>query len=528
MRLPIWLLTSLLLVSACATEQNKETLHLDLATEHQTIHSFGASDAWRVQFVGANWPEDKKEKMAEWLFSKEMDDLGQPLGIGLSLWRFNLGAGSMDQGAHSDINHPWRKAESFLNPDGSYDWTKQQGQQWFLQKAKQYGVEHRLAFINSPPVYLTLNGQAYSDSNRTQINLQEGKMKAYAKYLSDICAHFESMDLGFDYLSPANEPQWDWSTPSQEGTPATNANIYQLTHLLNKELVQRQLPVQLTVPEAAEYNFLYQFEEKHPGVSNQFKNFWEKDAPFYLGNMERVAPLFAAHGYFTTWPVEKLIKSRQAVGKTIANSPQAVDFWQSEFCILEDNEDIGSGHGRDLEMPTALYVARVIHFDLVLAQAASWQWWTALSQVDYKDGLIYLDKGNNGITDQNHPDNEALKNDGNFHDSKLLWALGNYSRFVRPGMVRINSITEHMEDPYEAASALMVSAYKNDKRKEVVVVAVNYSETSHALELKSNTDFLAEVKTYTTSKDYNLAYQPANINRLEVPAQSIKTFLLQY
>lgn len=528
MRRPIWLLFSLLLVSACATKPNFKTLHLDLNTEYQTIHSFGASDAWRVQFVGSQWPQDKKEKMAEWLFSKEFNKQGDPLGIGLSLWRFNLGAGSMDQGTNSNINHPWRKAESFLNPDGTFNWEKQKGQQWFLHKAKQYGVEHRLAFVNSPPVYYTLNGQAYSAPNRTEINLQSEKMEAYARYLAEICTHFEEIGLGFDYLSPANEPQWDWSKPSQEGTPATNANLYQLTYLLNKELQERQLPVKLTVPEAAEYNFLYQFEEKYPGVSNQFKNFWEKDAPFFLGHMDQVAPVFAAHGYFTTWPVEKLIKSRQAVGKTITNSSQAVDFWQSEFCILEDNDDIGGGHGRDLEMPTALYVARVIHFDLVLAQASSWQWWTALSQVDYKDGLIYLDKGNNGITDHNDPENEALKSDGNFHDSKLLWGLGNYSRFVRPGMVRIKSVTEKREDPFKAASDLMISAYKNEQNKEVVVVAVNYSETNYALQLNSSTDFLAEVKTYTTSKDYNLAYQPANINQLEVPAQSIKTFVLQY
>ena len=36
----------------------------------------------------------------------------------------------------------------------------------------------------------------------------------------------------------------------------------------------------------------------------------------------------------------------------------------------------------------ALYMARVIHYDLTLAHASSWQWWLAISPYDYKDGLV--------------------------------------------------------------------------------------------------------------------------------------------
>ncbi len=63
----------------------------------------------------------------------------------------------------------------------------------------------------------------------------------------------------------------------------------------------------------------------------------------------------------------------------------------SEYCIL------GSyGPGRDLGIDPALYVARTIHFDLTRANAAAWQWWTAVSTEDYKDGLIYTDFKNAG------------------------------------------------------------------------------------------------------------------------------------
>src|SRR5690606_15430333 len=90
-------------------------IKLDPAQTYQTIDNFGASDAWSAQFVG-NWPEVKKSAIADLLFSTEAKDNGNPKGIGLSLWRFNLGAGSAQQGDQSGIRDEWRRAESFLEP----------------------------------------------------------------------------------------------------------------------------------------------------------------------------------------------------------------------------------------------------------------------------------------------------------------------------------------------------------------------------------------------------------------------------
>ena len=88
---------------------------------HQTLRGFGASDAWSTQFVGKHWPAAKKNQIADWLFSRETGPEGQPQGIGLSVWRFNIGAGSAAQGAGSaaqgagsGIRDPWRRSEGFL------------------------------------------------------------------------------------------------------------------------------------------------------------------------------------------------------------------------------------------------------------------------------------------------------------------------------------------------------------------------------------------------------------------------------
>ena len=92
------------------------------------------------------------------LFSTEQQADGSPKGIGLSLWRFNIGAGSYEQGAASGIGDEYRREECFLGTDGSYNWSKQAGAQWFLKAAKKRGVRYLLGFTNSPPVQFTQNG----------------------------------------------------------------------------------------------------------------------------------------------------------------------------------------------------------------------------------------------------------------------------------------------------------------------------------------------------------------------------------
>ncbi len=85
--------------------------------KHQMIDGFGASDAWRSQFVGKNWPTSKKNKVADLLFSQAEDKAGNPKGIGLSIWRFYLSSGTTEQEEASEIGNPWRRGECFLNTE---------------------------------------------------------------------------------------------------------------------------------------------------------------------------------------------------------------------------------------------------------------------------------------------------------------------------------------------------------------------------------------------------------------------------
>ena len=103
------------------------------------------------QFVGL-WPDKSRNQVADWLFSMEEDANGKPKGIGLSLWRFNIGAGSA---AQNNISDDWRKTEGFLQDDMTYDWSRQAGQKWFMQAAKERGVASSLVL----PIVLPYSSQ---------------------------------------------------------------------------------------------------------------------------------------------------------------------------------------------------------------------------------------------------------------------------------------------------------------------------------------------------------------------------------
>ena len=68
------------------------------------------------------------------------------------------------------------------------------------------------------PVELTANGKAHSDDGRAG-NLPPGRYDEFAAYLRDVILTLRQRDgVEVDYLSPFNEPQWDW-TSGQEGSP---------------------------------------------------------------------------------------------------------------------------------------------------------------------------------------------------------------------------------------------------------------------------------------------------------------------
>lgn len=491
-----------------------QTYTIDAAIKHQTIANFGASDCWTTQFIGL-WPDSKRNAMADLLFSMETDAMGKPRGIGLSLWRFNIGAGSTAQGANSYIPSDWRRAECFQNIDGTYDWTRQAGQRWFLQAAKARGVEQFLAFSISAPIQMTMNGLA---NNRFRpddgtFNIKPDKYKDFACFLATVVNEIGKRDgIKFQYLSPFNEPEWNWSgNTTQEGTPALMSEITKTVRLLDEQLEQKQLDTKILVTESGQYDYMYKRDTNLPGRDNQIETFFNPASGYYIGNLKHVPQTMVGHSYWTTAPVETLLQKRQELRSAL--DKQKLGFWHTELCIMSNDKEIGGGGGKDLTMRTALYVARIIHYDLCVANASAWHWWLAITNSNYKDGLLYAT-----VDDD--------KKDGTFTDSKLLWTLGNFSRFVRPGAVRIGIESKaNVNDP----AGIMISSYLHEADKQLVTVIINDSNEDQVIDLKTKNTRVKEFTPYLTSDKTgdNLAPQPKVKygSKVKVPANAVMTLV---
>ncbi|WP_245645449.1 glycoside hydrolase [Niabella ginsenosidivorans] len=472
--------------------------------EQQTIHSFGASDCWTAKFVG-NWPdEQKKNRIADLLFSMDTLRDGSPEGIGLSLWRFNIGGGSFEQGTASNIKDEWRREECFINADGSYNWKKQKGQQWFLQAARKRGVAYTLGFSLTPPVFMTQNGKAYNASGGTRMNIREGMMGAYAAFLAKVTAHFK-----FDFLSPVNEPQWKWGKADgagQEGTQALNTEIAALVKAI--ALKMKNVPAKIVVGEAGQWDYVFGKNEK--GCGDQARRFFTPGAATYIGGLPQVAGIISAHSYFTTCPDAAAVSIRQQV-RSVAQQLAPLQVWQTEFGILGNICNQYRGAPRNTGIDYGLYVAKVIHYDLTVANATSWQWWLAMSPYNYSDALVYINTPSGKI------DASACKTDGIVSDSKQLWALGNFARFIRPGMKRITVTVSGKA----AAGNVLVSAYKEKDTKKTVVVLINPEDREQSVQLKGIEH--QPLGVYTTDRIQNLKHSVVQPNEMRLPPKSVVT-----
>ncbi len=453
---------------------------IDLGRTYQTLNHFGASDAWTMQRIGV-WSDVNRKKFATLLFS-------QTQGIGLTCWRFNLGGGVVND---RRVINPARTVETVAVGAGKYDWTRQANERQVLADAKAMGVPIFVAFVNSPPRQMTLNGltNSYESSAATRAatqpgaplsasnattNLKPGYEGQFAKYLVDILEHFRtnpdaSQRITFDWVSPVNEPTVDWDG-GQEGCRYSDDDIKRVGRALHEELTSRGSPTKMLLVEAPTYSTLVRATTKHNARYGDFVD-------VLLGD-QQIVPLLggvlAHHAYGADDPLKNLLSDREAfAAKMAAHKDSGVVAWMSEYCVLKPGRDLGMGY--------ALTVARVMWADFTVSGDSAWDWWLAVSDGRYEDGLLYTNWRRPG-------DDESVI------IPKMFWAFGNYSRFVRPGMVRV----ELAGDKHEL-QGLEGSAWVDKKTGRVVVIYVNTSSAAQTVRLTVKNGSVAGWTPYVTS-----------------------------
>jgi len=462
-----------------AKEAEFVTITIDEKVTHQTIESFGASGAWWSQDVGGWTNTDAKgvearEQIATLLFDDEN-------GIGLTTYRYNVGAGTADSGASYDgITDVWRRAECFEVKPGIYDWTKDKNAVWFMDRAVELGVKELVFFCNSPLERLTKNGKGFGDAatdGGMTSNLPEENYRAFAEYVMDVVEHFVNEGYPIKYVSPVNEPQWEW-TGGQEGCHYEPEELVAFLNVFLDVMEERQMEgVELSAPELGEWgNTSYAYFE----------------AIFADERLKNALTTLDVHSYWSSTSAKT-----QFVSWLEKNNLQQLELKTSEWCEMVNGKDYG--------MDSAIHLAMEINTDLTKLNVTSWQYWIAVSCYDYRDGLIYV-----------------TLNSKTVWDTKRLWAMGNFSRFIKEGYTRVDCTVNNRN----IASSAYVGV-NEDGEENLVVVLINSSENAYQILPEDFGDWTrGGVHLTDASHELENMGEVVSDNNIQIPAMSVVTVTL--
>ena len=458
------------------------------AVPEQTVTGFGTSACWWAQMIDE---EAERQYLAKELFSEE--------GLGLNIYRYNVGGG-VNPGKNR-IGEPSRRTESFLyyNEESGqfeYDFTRDANAQAMLFEALSYGcVDTVVLFANSPHYSMTVNGETAGSQSGGVTNLDESRYQDFVDCFLTITEYFLSRGVPVKYISPVNEPQWDWGGDwvGQEGCHYSAEQVVKLMELFARGIAERGLDVKLQTPESGQIG-----ANDTPYVDALLEN---ETVMAQVGSL-------AYHSYWTDTNAET--KMEFGVRRCRTLGKYQVDM--TEWCELPCKHDVA-------DVEAALIMARVIANDFNLARCNSWSSWVAVNigGVDNEgrrlsDGLFY-----------------AVDND--YREAKptvRFTALAHFAKFVPVGsksLTAIPNITDIAEDngggkyyPFSLA------AFRTPEKKTVIVI-VNEAEKRR---VTLPTLLAKGMAVYTTDKDRTLekTFDGRYRHRITVPEKSITTVVI--
>lgn len=511
---------------------------IDLNTTYQTVDGFGASAAWWSQTVG-NW--ENAEEIVGLLYGKEN-------GIGLNIYRYNLGAGSRDIN-DTTMYIDDERTNCFLKSDGTYDWNNDSGAMRALSIANGLNKDLKVTlFSNSAPVYMTNNGRAYVSPNESS-NLSSNKFQAFADFTATCAEHFIDEGYNVTELSPINEPEWGWNgwingdgttSCGQEGchyTPQDALNFYN-NYMIPTVKARQKLNgrVGVSVWECAQ---MYHSDHWSNYLNNLFSS---KETKKVFGivtqqgyadknqNIRSYVDAVDTHSYWADEAARRNVAS-DINGQYFGQKVRCTEYCQmyndySTGVVAHINAEGGSTNGMSIDYGLAM--ADIIYQDMTILNAIEWDWWTAVGRGVYTDSLIYVKNGNHS-----------------YETSKRLWCLGNYSKFIQEGAKRVQVTTENKfannlrtddeniytwDDEYgnhvvDKNNYLEESAYLNPDGS-VAVVYINNSDTTEFTTFDGSV--YNSFTSYVTDSNRDLVkYQTGNpSSAVCIPARSVTTVVL--
>jgi O-glycosyl hydrolase len=427
--------------SGAAADVQPNAVVIDGATTYQRITGFGASEAFGEAGVVMDAPATAQQQALSLLYSPVS-------GAGLTILRNEISA---DAGTTIEPNAPSSPtaAPTYL-PLSSLN--EDQGQLWFAQAIKkEYGVTDVFADAWSAPAFMKTNDSVDNGGTLCGVpgaTCSSGDWRqAYANYLRQYAADYAAAGDPLSYVGPENEANIGPGYDSMIMSPAQTANFLDF---LGPTMARSGLPTRTECCATEGWDYAQQYAaaiEADP-VANLFTS------------------VFTSHGY-TEAPASPLAGWTKPAWETEWSTFQA---WDPAW----DDGTTASGFSW----------AQNIYTGLTAANLSAFLYWWGSSTPTF-----------NG-------DNESLIqiNGSTVTPSGRLWAFANYSRFVRPGAVRIGTST--------ADSSLEVTAFRNTNGS-IAVVVLNTATTAQAAAFSvRGTGSGAVAIPYLTDATHDTAAQP--------------------
>lgn len=462
---------------------HSQEIEINTNVKYQEIEGFGASDAWSTEVL-KTFPDTKKNTAARWLFNATLKADQSANGIGLSIWRFALGPfGNMPAGSS---NIP----ADYLDAEGNYVWDVNPGKQWFLDKAFSYGCDQIGAWSACILPQLRPDG------------LNDTAFEKYGNFLADILNYYERQGIRFKYIAPVNEPQYAWV----ENVKWTTENISNMTRKVCESLIATGNDTPVMLGESADWTNLYDKNDTNSHwARNQVDAYFDSQSKYYLGDLSNLIHEFGVHSYWTDQDSMRLSTMRSRAKQSA--DKRGLKLHQTEWSLLSNPPIEGLPSENVTDMDIALITSKVIHCDLHYAGVSSWCFWEAFGAGQESHfHLIQTDEANKNIKSR-----------------KNLWALGNYSLFIRPGYIRV-----HM-DGASFLKSLMGTSYISPDNKQLVSVYTNMAyDTKRFMPKLTLPEGYAvkNVRKYQTSSLLDLQKIPTSVSAdVVVPARSVVTYI---
>jgi O-glycosyl hydrolase len=449
-------------VAVSAPALAADTATINGATTFQTMAGFGASEGFGQAQTIMNAPAATQQQALNLLYSPTS-------GAALTILRNEISA---DSGITIEPTAPSSpSATPAYSPLGN-----DQGQEWLAKQIiSAYGVSNIYADAWSAPAFMKTNDSVDNGGTLCGVpgaTCSSGDWRqAYASYLVQYAKDYAADGINLTYVGPENEA--NFAPSSYDGMTLTPAQTANLIDVLGPTLASSGLTAKVQCCATEGWDFAQQYAaaiEADPVASSY-------------------VPVFSSHGY------------TQAPASALAGWTKPA--WETEWSTFEAWDPAWD----DGTAASGLTWAQHLYTGLTASNLSAFLYWwgsTTPSVNGDNEGLIQISGSNVAA-------------------SGRLWAFANYSRFVRPGAVRIGATSSN--------SAVDLTAFKNPDGS-VAIVALNTGSSADPVTYSlsgTGTANGAAVTPYLTSTASDTAAQPAiavsgGAFTATLPARSLVTY----